>query len=158
MKLYAIAFAAMTFLTSPANAGWQYTSWGMTPEQVAAASKTKVQISNGESNDSLGLVDDKVGAVGTYTSGLYQFRAVFYFTNQKLSSISLRLQNDKELCRNLWQDMKSAYAEPFEQSRDALMRTAIWQDVAKNNRVTMREITTCSLHYEPLKNVNNAGL
>jgi hypothetical protein len=60
-------FLALGFV-SPAKADWQYTKWGMTPQQVAAASGGNAQ-----------LETDGRGCTGTYRVGKFKFDVTFEF-------------------------------------------------------------------------------
>jgi hypothetical protein len=67
--------------TTPAFADWEYTHWGMTPEQVAAASGGNVKVvPKAERKDTGG--NSEMAAVGTFTmggrtlSGGFQFNTV----------------------------------------------------------------------------------
>jgi hypothetical protein len=44
MRVIPAAIAAIALLIPAARADWEYTKWGMTPEQVAAASKGEVKV------------------------------------------------------------------------------------------------------------------
>jgi hypothetical protein len=160
MKLRLLAAFMMFAGSSPAFADWQYTKWGMTPEQVVAASKSKAAIGSGEPGDLIRGSPLQVGAVGTYASGKWQFKAKFYFDNKKLDFVQLNLLNGESGCGSLWADMKSVYGKPFSESEDAITHLAIWQDEAKNNRIALFEIgrSSCSIDYKPLKDKDNAGL
>jgi len=154
-----IASATTFVLSSPAVAGWQYTNWGMSPEQVVAASKGKASSGSGEPGDRVSDSPLEVGAVGTHSSGKWQFRTVFYFDGGKLSYIKATLQNGEKGCGSLWADMKSVYGKPFSEDHDAIMGTAIWQDSTKNNRVALLEIgDLCAIDYKPLKSADNQAL
>jgi len=96
--------AAGILLTQPAFANWKYTSWGMTPEQVAAASKGTVKVGSGEAGDRMDGYD--VGDTGQYVSGNYQFDATFYFQRNGLALVHLTLNGGGDQCNALRLDLE----------------------------------------------------
>jgi hypothetical protein len=72
-----LGLLALAACPRPAAADWEYTKWGMTPEQVAKASRGNVQITNPRPAAS----DQKleVRAMGTYAAGPLHFGASFGF-------------------------------------------------------------------------------
>jgi hypothetical protein len=156
--LFAVALAGFA---APSEAGWQNTSWGMTPAQVVAAGKGKIRLSTGTPGDRIKDDPRTVQAEGTYASGDYRFRSTFYFRDgTKLAFVQLRLLNADGGCGTLWADMNNAYGKPFDESETSVTETAIWHDAAKNNRVILFEIgrASCSIDYQPLKDANTSGL
>ena len=65
-------------IANSANAGWQYTKWGMKVEQVIAASKGTARRFNDTSSDP--LISDEKGATGSFESGGLKFAVTFYFS------------------------------------------------------------------------------
>lgn len=151
---------AALFLASPALAGWQYTSWGMTPAQVVKASKGNARISDGEPGDRYDNSPKVVGAVGDHSSGEYGFRTVFYFVSGRLAEVTAN-PLDMQQCEAIFDSMKKAYGKPFA-GNETYQDTGptVWQDTAKNNKVGLLHLSDsyCTLHYEPLKDANNSGL
>src|SRR4051812_26763659 len=88
----AIFAAALLMSASPALAGWEYTKWGMTPKQVVAASKGKAKLGNGEPGDR--VVNEQVGALGTYHATGGEFGTIFYFREGKLNQVNLKMTGD----------------------------------------------------------------
>jgi hypothetical protein len=156
----AIYTAALVALATPAHADWQYTKWGMTPAQVVAASKGKATAGAGEPGDRMEGSPLQVGAVGTHSSGKWQFKSKFYFDAGKLGLVKLDLVNGEKGCGALWADMKSAYGKPFSDDENVITHLAIWHDTAKNNRIALFAIgqSSCSIDYKPLKSDDNSGL
>jgi hypothetical protein len=79
MKSLVIATGLLTLFASQARADWEYTSWGMTPEQVVAASKGSAKImpkDQQKSNDAMKLTT-KVEAV--YSDGPLKLNVKFAF-------------------------------------------------------------------------------
>jgi hypothetical protein len=79
MKSLVIAFGLLTVVATQAHADWEYASWGMTPEQVVAASKGAAKIipkDQQQSNDVMKLTT-KVEAV--YSDGALKLNVKFAF-------------------------------------------------------------------------------
>ena len=71
-------FVVMFLIAPIAHADWQYTHWGMTPEQVVAASRGAAQVVP-EKNRPRG-VPILTAATGTYQEGPLELRVTFQFT------------------------------------------------------------------------------
>src|ERR1700761_6415496 len=90
MKLLGILLALVC--CGAAKADWEYTKWGMTPQEVVSASKNLAKASTDPHPDSDGNVTK---LVAPYQSGKFAFEAQFAFdAADKLSSVTLVL-NDK---------------------------------------------------------------
>lgn len=138
---------------SAARADWQYTRWGMTPGQVVAASHGAVSTSSGDPGDH--VEGEEVGASGTYASGDFKFRAVFYFINDKLADIRLKLLgSDPYALKN---SLDGVYGKPFYDSHDGFIVT--YHDAKKNNRIDLVTIgDLATLEYRPLVDASASGL
>ena len=155
MRLKSMTLAGVLMaMPGAAHADWQYTKWGMSPTQVAAASHGAVQVGTGDPGDKYDGAD--IGATGTYASGDYRFKAVFYFVGGKLSDIRLSLLAGENYA--LKNSLLGVYGRPFDASDDLGLTT--WHDTAKNNRVDLLIIgsNSTSLEYRPLKDTSATGL
>ena len=158
----------MKFLTLPvlclawpssASAQWQYTEWGMNPEQVVAASNGEVARAPSDPQREWGGVD--IAAEGTYRSGEYEFKSIFYFERNELVSVHLELQST-DLAGDaiaLRHSLYGVYGEPFDETT-GIMTIVTWHDTKKNNRVDLFAIgdRSVELRYRPLKDDSAAGL
>lgn len=74
-----LTFVVLVFALSPARAraDWEYTKWGMTPEQVASASKGAVTVIPPGKREKGGIVES--GAKGSYAMGAVKMDAGFLF-------------------------------------------------------------------------------
>ena len=105
MKLLGIVLAFACCGAGVAKADWEYTKWGMTPEQVVSASKNLAKEGSDLHPDSDGNVTK---LVAPYRSGKFSFEAQFGFdAADKLSSVTLVL-NDKSASMDM--DMAAAMA------------------------------------------------
>jgi hypothetical protein len=64
---------------SPALADWEYTKWGMTPEQVAGASKGAVKIIPQAQRKRIEEAKMESGAEGTFSDGELKLHVAFSF-------------------------------------------------------------------------------
>lgn len=146
-----IAFATLALGATAAPAHWQYTKWGMTPAQVAAASKGKVAAPADPA--------EKAGNVGTYESGGRTFEAKFYYARGKLSEIMLYSEPGNS-CYQLRRDLEGLYGEPMSRRDNPVLAMYKWRDTKKGNVVTWSAIggSRCILQYEGLGGVDPSGL
>jgi hypothetical protein len=78
MKRTLVLVVVGMLLIAPASrADWQYTHWGMTPEQVVAASKGSVKLLPEKNRPRLGPF--VTAAEGEYKDGSLELRTVFRF-------------------------------------------------------------------------------
>ena len=133
------------------NAGWQYTTWGMSPRQAAIASLGDVPESTGSTGQRKpGLT---VGNVGSYEAGTRHFDVVFYYASSGLYDVTLSLNNGAG-CRELKADMIGVYGDPFKKLETFVMSFYDWRDELKNNSVTLTNLgQECTIMYRPLRAV-----
>jgi hypothetical protein len=148
---------------------WEYTKWGMTPQQVVSASKNLATEASDLRPDSDGNVTKLVAA---YQSGKFSFEAQFGFdATDRLASVTLVL-NDKSagmdmgagadanmdhgVCYDLLVSVNTAYGPP--QGGGAahmLYGIETWQDQKNKNNVTytMLDGVGCYVQYSAIKSV-----
>src|SRR5581483_5006187 len=98
MKRLGIVLALTCCGASAAKADWEYTRWGMTPQQVVSASKNLATENADLRPDSDGNVTK---LVAPYQSGNFSFEARFEFdAADRLAGVTLLL-NEKSLCPDL---------------------------------------------------------
>ncbi len=171
MKLFAMALALAACGASAARADWEYTKWGMTPQQVAGAAKNLAKKSSDLHPDSDGNVTK---LVAPYRSGKFSFEAQFGFdAADRLSSVTLVLNDkfagmdmtmgegmnmdmnmDKGGCHDLLASVKTTYGPP-QAGRSAHMQYIIetWRDRKNKNNVTYTVLDRvgCYVQYSVLK-------
>lgn len=148
MRFHFIIIATLVPL-SPAWAGWQYTTWGMSPHQVAIASSGKAP----ESTGSAGQRKDglTIGNVGSYYAGNRHFSAIFYYVGSELYDVTLDIK-DLHGCPNLKSDLIEIYGEPTNKYESFIVSFYDWRDDAKNNAVTFTDLgQECEIMYRPLR-------
>jgi hypothetical protein len=75
----AAAFISVLAASAPARADWEYTRWGMTPEQVAAASGGAVKVIPKAERRKVEAMGMENGAEGQFTDGPLRLRVAFGF-------------------------------------------------------------------------------
>lgn len=76
---YWIAVTLLLCSAPPAVADWQYTKWGMTPEQVASASNGAVKVIPKAQRKRIEEARMENGAEGTFTEGALKLHVAFSF-------------------------------------------------------------------------------
>jgi hypothetical protein len=138
--------AAVCAMAAPATAGWQYTKWGMTPEEVSAASNGSAPESLGTSGDAIeGL---EIGNVGTYRADVQVFQAIYYYRAGGLARVKLKTTQG---CDGLINRLRAAYGQPDFDNRSPVVRQVTWSDRDMGNRVHYTGVGDCSIDYEPLE-------
>ena len=140
---------AMMALATPAYADWQYTQWGMTPEEVIAAA-------DGQASSAIGLRGDQVrgqelGAEGTYSASGMEFKTQFYFSplSGGLSAIRLHPKTPGS-CGELEREISGIYSRAGRSE---------YASTERNLRVRVTNgYGQCFLLYTPLSPTNETGL
>ncbi len=91
LKVFAGA-AALIVLVSPAVANWQFTTWGMTPDQVTGAAHGGTHLVDPSTRDSID--GDRILLEAPYSAGAFNFAAGFAFDSANhLDRVHLVLQS-----------------------------------------------------------------
>lgn len=140
---------------SPGMSHWQYTRWGMSPEQVVAASVGKVNLSDGVAGDS--TINGRLRAKGHYVSGDYSFSSRFIFNDRGLSQIVLTPTLMKQ-CVGIGTDLMARYGAPVEFTKLPMNIFSIrWMDLAEENSIRFNGMSdgSCTVNYMPLNPVKS---
>lgn len=142
------AFAIL--LPAPAAADWQYTRWGMTQQQVMAASKGAARQNPNLVADTGTHRNERALLAAPYSAGRLSFRAQFFFDNgqQKLVKVRLVLTAGAD-CTDVRAELMNLYGQPLSRAAGVVVR---WQDTKRRNTVTLANWGSggCNLEYEPL--------
>lgn len=140
-KLGSVVIAALAACTpQPALADWQYSRWGMSPQEVVAASNGSASPTNSEPSVQ---GDTTKEVIGTYQAAERTFNVSFYFRHQRLDKVILKLY-DSEQCQATTRDLLAVYSLPVLASGARLE----WNDPAKGNYVKMVNVGGyCELQY-----------
>jgi hypothetical protein len=150
MRLHLIVGMAIagTLSAGPAFADWQYTRWGMTPQQVLNASGGKVH--PGSTPDTM---------EGYYYAGGRSYAATFRFRSGALARVDLALSTEP-LCQSMALDLANIYGAPDRKNLGQYgMAVAEWLDGSAGNDVVLTYLVkTCTVTYGPLASAASTGL
>lgn len=144
-----LAMALFLGFVHPAMANWQFTRWGMTPDQVIAASDGKASAMSAEDSRARSAGKLTAKAEMPYITGDYAFRADFSFDpNDKLAEVKLDLKQGS--ISTLRVALEQKYGTPFK--RD------VWH--SSSDEIILFGIgeTSGFIVYRPLANSDNSGL
>jgi hypothetical protein len=148
---------------------WEYTKWGMTPQQVVSASKNLATEASDLRPDSDGNVTK---LVAPYQSGKFSFEAQFGFdATDRLASVTLVLNDkaagmdmgadtnmDHGVCYHLLVSVNAAYGPP-QGGGSVHMQYSIetWQDQKNKNNVTYTVLdgVGCYVQYSAINRTAN---
>jgi hypothetical protein len=172
MRLLGIVLVLACCGVSAAKADWEYTKWGMTPQQVVSASKNLAKEGADLHPDSDGNVTK---LVAPYQSGKFSFEAQFGFdAADRLSSVTLVLKDkstdmdmdsmemddksmhmhmDQGICRDLDVSLNTAYGPPPYHGASHLYAIEKWQDEKNKNSVDYHALyqVGCYVQYSAIK-------
>ena len=147
-----------------ANADWQYTRWGMTPEQVQSAARGK--LSPPTAQDACSACSSAPLLTGAYSAGGQQFRVSFEFSEGKtLSAVVLATPSTGRTwgCNDLFDSLSLKYGVPVARaplSGDGTLPNSRWLDQHDDNTVFFNDASQqtgmCEIRYSPL--VTGKGL
>lgn len=140
--LHFFAVTCMLAAASPAVADWQYTRWGMTPQQVVAASRgaAKPNTDNEAHRDNY-----KTLLKAPFAAGEHRFTASFIFNNQnRLIRVSLLMEGGN--CESLGFTLRSQYGQSTTRGLGST-----WRDEVRKNNVAFIawNAARCNLEYWP---------
>jgi hypothetical protein len=152
---------ALTLLWEmPAHADWQYTKWGMTPEQVIEASGgtvSKIPAGQQPGKSRPGFV---ALLSGVYSTGDFNFKVDFQFAKDKLEMVGMNLV-EHDRCKRLQSALLSRYGPPWENRSNNSGPHLIWHDRESGNTVQFSDapsIYVCHVLYERLEVTGAKGL
>src|SRR6201996_8331319 len=174
MKLLGIVLALACGSASAAKADWEYTKWGMTPQQVISASKNLANAGSDLHPDSDGNVTK---LVAPFQSGKLSFEAQFGFdASDKLSSVTLVLNDkstdmdmeamemddksmhmhmdmDQGICHELDLSLNTTFGPPPYHGASHLYAIEKWQDQKNKNNVDYHALygVGCYVQYSAIK-------
>lgn len=162
--LILVILGASLYSPGAANAHWQFTRWGMTPEAVIAASKGTATATTPEERDSQRESRSGLAPVlkAPWQSGKFRFTAFFFFEPEsELARISLKLE-DPSLALELIGALRGKYGEPDSKSESEVFELLVWRtrdDQVSCLRVgTSLATVTASVRYQPRVSEHGRGL
>lgn len=132
IKFAAPIAALLLGWSPPAWCGWQYTRWGMTPDQVKTASSGSATENPTAAVQSTRTSDALL--VSPFSIGTFRFRVYFLFDHQTrmLDRVSMELL-DNALSVELYDRLVAQLGKPAQQETGPLARTARWADRRNRN-------------------------
>ena len=151
------------FAASPASANWQYTRWGMTPAEIAAAAPVHVGMVD---LPALSTPTSRVKAGAVYQASGMDFTVAFGFdAADHLNRVTLYPSNLHQ-CSDLNQLLRSVYGDPPPAgiTTTAVATAKTWRDERGGNIIHFLIIgdwsnpSNCSVAYEPIRTREQSGL
>ena len=143
---------SLALISSTASANWQYTQWGMSPEQVVAASQGAAHLEQ-DNGAALPHVKALLLAKGQIQIDNFDFIVGFYFDGNRrlLKSVFLRLEKCSENDAGRLKELLNAkYGAP----RQILSPYQKWVSPFAPDMITFISPTVrsrfCSIEYEPI--------
>jgi hypothetical protein len=153
----------LPFWPISANANWQYTKWGMTPEQVQSAARGKLTPVAGQ--EACPACSSVPLLAGNYSVEGQQFRVVFGFADGKLSQVILAMPATGRTwgCNELYDSLSLKYGTPISHAPltgDGTLPNSRWLDSKGGNTIAFNDASQqagmCEIQYSPL--VTGKGL
>lgn len=137
--------------------GWQSTQWGMSlPQTVAASRGAAVPLTDQEEIE--GQRKEGYGSPKLrmpYASGEFNFTAFFYFRDEKLAEVSLKLASGDP--NSLVGALRGKYGKEFHLNESGFLKIHTWRH--EGDQVSLTIIgSSASVAYHPLLNDSNKGL
>lgn len=144
-----LAIGVLAVSALPAAADWQYTQWGMDPDQVKAASNEVAQPNPDRRLDADGL---SAALTAPFQGESIPFTAVFLFNAQaKLHYVTLS-PVDRISCPLIVETLAAHYGAPKGKADMVRARTMRWDDAGNDNLVVYLDLGggDCSIQYSKL--------
>lgn len=145
----ALALSALACSVVPAAADWQYTQWGMTPDQVAAASDDAARPNADRALDIGGL---KAALTAPYQGASLPFTAVFLFDGaDKLRTVALNPVG-AIACPVIVQALGANHGMPEGRADMVQATTLRWDDVENDNLIVYSDLGhgNCTIQFSKL--------
>ena len=155
LMLALVAIALAVILRPPsADGDWQYTRWGMTVDEVVAASAGVARAYPKDPQKSYHGFDNLAAA--PYEASGFSFTARFMFSpgEARLTGVDLDVANST--CADLEGALRSRYGVPESEQNTYVHSLFTWRDITDSNQVSLLRLGSrlapdyCSLRYRPL--------
>lgn len=145
------ALALLAATAAPAAADWQYTRWGMSPEEVVAASRGAVQLGPPPSGKTYEGLTGR--ARGVHNEAGATFDVYFHFDAQfRLARVALE-RTSGTACAALHRRLLAQLGQPAKSTRQSFATIDQWRDHARGNSVGYVLIgkLPCTITYSVLR-------
>jgi len=149
--------AVVLGLASSAQAHWQYTKWGMTPEEVVASSNGGAHLDPAAKPQD----DGGINAVrGSYSAGGKTFDLSFMFRTGRLTGVTLWEKGNQSGCNDLKATLVGTYGSSTAEDATRTVRSFDWRDTAQQNYIRLVDtgLMICAISYSELPNAAKSGL
>ena len=149
MAATALALCASACSAVPAAADWQYTQWGMTADQVRAASNEVARPNADRTLDAGGL---KAELTAPYQGALVPFTAVFLFDElDKLKVVTLNPVS-AVACPAIVKMLDADHGMPDGKADLPHAKTRRWDDTDDDNLIVYLDLghSSCTIQYSEL--------
>ena len=131
-----------------ASANWAYTTWGMTPEQVAAASKGGVHVLPPDKRNRDDADGWEIAAEGGYQDEDIPLSTGFMFDAKKGGLICVLYNATGEKAETLLTKLEQRYGKPAKQSDFYTAKSTIWHtpddiELVVNTKPLAAAVTHC---------------
>ena len=144
-----LAIGASGCLATPAAADWQYTQWGMTADEVQAASEGVARPNLDRTFDAGGL---KAELTAPYQGEQVLFTAVFLFDEtEKLRVVTLKPAGEAA-CPAIVHMLRSSHGMPEGRADLGHARALHWDDTDNDNLIVYADLghSDCTIQYSEL--------
>lgn len=151
MLLSSIAIAAVITASPVAiqdsrEPGWNYTRWGMSPEEVVGASNGAARL---HAPPPVAGATGFTLAVGTMAGGAVDYNLSFTF-NQSRGLTHVNLEAPPAQCPAVIRELYRVYGTPYHNPRSNFAVQAAWEDRSKNLDVSLfASGASCLITYSP---------
>lgn len=144
-----VSVAALAVSVLPAAADWQYTRWGMTPEQVKEASNGAAQDNSDHKLDASGV---NARLTAPYQGVSLPFTAVFLFGERDLLKYVTLKPVGKIACPVIVDALAANYGKPEGEADMVHATTMRWDDLNNDNLVVYLDLGhgDCTIQYSKL--------
>lgn len=148
------------FISINGHADWQYTSWGMTVDEVIDASGGVAMAVPEEEGIGKSMSSDIVKLTAPYSAGDFAFTAYFAFdvVDNTLIRVTLEL-HDKSKSHDLHGALRSRYGEPESKNQFYTSTFTLWYD-DEGDQIDFQSIgdSVVDVNYKPRVSRRNSGL
>lgn len=149
IKASALMVSMVAWSVAPAAADWQYTQWGMTPDQVRMASNDMAHPNTDRTLDAGNL---KAALAAPYQGTSAPLTAVFLFDPEnKLQVVTLK-PVDGTTCPAIAQALGANHGAPGAKADMVEGQTQRWDDIENDNLVVYADLGqgVCTIQYSQL--------
>jgi hypothetical protein len=138
-RLVPVLGALIVLHAAPARADWTYTKWGMTPEQVASASKGEATLM--AKREKIEDAHIETAVQGTHTDGALKLRTAFQFdTRSGGLRCVLYAPQDSAQDELLKQALTKQYGQPKVSGMPAMgYQTLVWNPPTEEIFMTVQD-------------------